>query len=97
MITSTNGSASMKIIGSLNQRIDSREKSEKIENEKIMTPVRLGDAITTIETKYGLDLRRDSVLVLVNGIEANALQDLDTIINDKDEVVVVPMFHGGAF
>jgi molybdopterin converting factor small subunit len=38
---------------------------------------------------------RRSMLVLVNGREISVLNGLETRVNDKDEVVLVPVVHGG--
>lgn len=69
--------------------------SRKIGNVIVETPQKLGDVISNLETRYHLVLSRDSILILVNGIEANALDDLNTIIKADDEIAIVPMFHGG--
>jgi molybdopterin synthase sulfur carrier subunit len=38
---------------------------------------------------------RTNVLVLVNGKEIGVLKGLDTMLKDGDEVVFVPVSHGG--
>jgi molybdopterin converting factor small subunit len=38
---------------------------------------------------------RRSMLVLVNGREISVLNGLETCVNDDDEVVFVPVVHGG--
>ena len=38
---------------------------------------------------------RTNVLILVNGKEISVLQGLETVIKDGDEVVFVPVSHGG--
>ncbi|HYB68839.1 MAG TPA: MoaD/ThiS family protein [Candidatus Acidoferrales bacterium] len=38
---------------------------------------------------------RRSMLVLVNGKEISVLNGLETCVNDEDEVVFVPVVHGG--
>lgn len=38
---------------------------------------------------------RQNMLVLVNGREISVLDGLDTIVNDEDNVVFVPVIHGG--
>lgn len=38
---------------------------------------------------------RTNVLILVNGKEISVLQGLETVIKDGDEVVFVPVLHGG--
>jgi molybdopterin converting factor small subunit len=71
-------------------------ESRKISRVTVKAPVRLGDAIHDLEVERSLLLRRDSVLILINGVEANALEDLDTTVNENDQVVLIPMFHGGS-
>jgi len=34
-------------------------------------------------------------LILVGGKEISALQGLETLVKDADEIVLVPMVHGG--
>jgi molybdopterin converting factor small subunit len=63
--------------------------------EYVEAPKILGDVLTLIEKKHQMEIRRDCTLILVNGVEARALADLDTMITDGDEVVFVPMYHGG--
>ena len=38
---------------------------------------------------------RTTMLILVNGKEISVLQGLETVIKDGDEVVFVPVLHGG--
>ncbi len=38
---------------------------------------------------------RPNSLILVGGKEISALQGLDTEVKDKDEILLVPMVHGG--
>jgi molybdopterin converting factor small subunit len=38
---------------------------------------------------------RRTMLVLVNGREISVLNGLETRVNDEDEVVFVPVVHGG--
>jgi molybdopterin converting factor small subunit len=38
---------------------------------------------------------RRTMLVLVNGREISVLSGLETRVNDEDEVVFVPVVHGG--
>ena len=80
--------AEIKLLGNL-KREDGAGKIS------ITTPIKLKQVIDHLNSRYNAGLRRDGVLILVNGVEANALEDLDTVINEKDEVVFVPMFHGG--
>ncbi len=43
----------------------------------------------------GLKDPRPNSLILVGGKEISALQGLDTEVKDAEEVVLVPMVHGG--
>jgi len=38
---------------------------------------------------------RPNALILVNGKEISVLQGLETKVNDGDEIVLVPVSHGG--
>jgi len=38
---------------------------------------------------------RPNALILVNGKEISVLRGLDTILVDGDEVVLIPVIHGG--
>jgi len=38
---------------------------------------------------------RSNSLILVNGVEVSILKGLETRLNDGDEVVFVPVVHGG--
>jgi MoaD family protein len=38
---------------------------------------------------------KTSMLILVNGKEISVLNGLETMIKDEDEVVFVPVLHGG--
>jgi molybdopterin converting factor small subunit len=84
--------ATLRLHGSLGKLPGGR----RLEVEKISVPVTVGELLSGLSDSLSLDLRRDSTLVLVNGVEANALQDLETVICEGDEVSLVPMLHGGA-
>jgi len=42
-----------------------------------------------------LENPRPNALILVNGIEIGVLDDMETKIKDGDEIVLVPVVHGG--
>lgn len=42
-----------------------------------------------------LENYRSNVLILVNGREVSVLDGLETMVKDGDEVVFVPILHGG--
>jgi molybdopterin converting factor small subunit len=69
---------------------------KKVESETVFTPISVGNLLLNLRKTLGIDLSRDSTLILVNGVEANALQDLETVVVAGDEVALVPMFHGGS-
>ncbi|HVB11577.1 MAG TPA: hypothetical protein VNE86_00490 [Nitrososphaerales archaeon] len=70
---------------------------EKIDKINVVAPVKLGSLVSLLQREYSLELRRDSTLIMVNGVEARALEDLETDILPGYEVVLVPMFHGGKY
>ena len=89
--------ARIKLIGNLGHAINpSGSDSENLQEVLVNVPVKLGTAIRKLEQEHGLSLHRDSILILVNGVVANALEDLDTMIEENDQIVLVPMFHGGS-
>lgn len=83
--------ATVRIHGNLGKLRNGRS----VGTEKVTVPIKVGELLEELSRSFSLELRRDSTLVLVNGVEANALQDLDTVIAEGDEVALVPMFHGG--
>jgi molybdopterin synthase sulfur carrier subunit len=38
---------------------------------------------------------RPNALILVNGREISVLNGLETLVKDEDEIVLVPVIHGG--
>ena len=46
-------------------------------------------------TDQQLNDSRSNALILVNGREISVLNGLETKLNDKDEIVFVPVVHGG--
>ena len=86
------GFAIVRIHGSLGKPRDGK----KVDSERVQVPVRVGDLLISLSKSFGIEIKRDSTLVLVNGVEANALMNLDTIILGGDEVSLIPMFHGGS-
>ena len=67
----------------------------KFDPEKIGAPIKVKAILALLEEKYKVTIRRDSTLILVNGVEVNALDDLETLVLEGDQVSLVPMFHGG--
>jgi len=86
-----NSFARIRLMGNLGKL----ENGKRLDSEKVVAPITVGQLLKELQSSHGLEFRRDSTLVLVNGVEATALQDLDTLIQGGDEVALVPMFHGG--
>jgi molybdopterin converting factor small subunit len=60
----------------------------------------LKDAFATMgeelpKLKPALAGSRASMLVMVNGKEISILKGMDTVVHDGDELVLVPVLHGG--
>lgn len=85
------GLVTVRIMGNLGKT----SGGQKVETEIVNPPIKLESAIRILKEKYDLDLRRDNTLVIINGVEARALDDLETILVAGDDVVFVPMIHGG--
>jgi molybdopterin converting factor small subunit len=83
--------ASVKLLGNLSKSSDGK----KLSVQTVDVPVKLSKIIAIMNERHGLEIARENVLILVNGVEANALEDLDTIVGSTDQVVFIPMFHGG--
>lgn len=83
--------ATVRILGNLARLPNGQRLDEVI----VEVPILVKDLLLLLKEQQGIELRRDSTLILVNGAEANALDDLDTEIEAGFEVVLVPMFHGG--
>ena len=83
--------AQVRVMGSLGRTRNGR----KIQSDTVRTPIKVGNLLEELQSRHGLDLRIDSTLVMVNGVEGRALEDLETIVSSGDEVVILPMFHGG--
>lgn len=85
------GFATVRLLGSLS----SCDNGKKVPDLSFEVPTKLSRIKSSLENMYNLDLRREGILILVNGIEANALDDLETLVQPNDQVVLIPMFHGG--
>ena len=58
----------------------------------------LSEMFTTEFNKVLIDPKlnfRPNALILINGKEVSTLQGLETEVNDSDEIVLVPIIHGG--
>jgi len=73
---------------------------------KLEKPATVGKAIEKLTEAFSSEFRRmlvdpeledprPNALVLVNGKEIGVLQGLETEVEDGDEIVLVPVSHGG--
>ncbi len=85
------GFATVRLVGSLSSCADGK----KVPDLSFEVPTKLSRIMSRLQDTYNLDMRRENVLILVNGVEANALDDLETLLQPNDQVVLIPMFHGG--
>jgi sulfur-carrier protein len=59
---------------------------------------KLSQELPMLEKTFGdqqLDDSRSNSLILVNGREISVLSGLETKLNDCDEIVFIPVVHGG--
>lgn len=90
----------LKFIGAL--RRDSGKAQIKLECKKGVSLLELVDSLTINLPRLRLSLLdeqleqpKSKVLILVNGKEISVLNGLETKVKDGDEVVFVPVVHGG--
>jgi molybdopterin converting factor small subunit len=96
MTQTSKGYAKFRFAGSSSQfTVTPSSDRPRIKGESIEAPVRLYDAIRELESRQHLKLPDHSLLILVNGVESSILGGPDAIVNDGDDVVIIPMFHGG--
>ena len=73
---------------------------------KLKEPVTVRDVVTKLNETFSsefkrvlvdsqLDDPRPNALILVDGKEISAVQGLETEVKDSQEIVLVPMVHGG--
>ena len=90
----------IKFMGSF--RSAAGESALELELEKIMPMSQVVKSIVRIIPNLShalvdasVENPRTSMLVLVNGKEISVLNRFDTVIKDGDEIVFVPVVHGG--
>lgn len=79
----------VKLFGNLKRVL---EKSE-IEIENVKTVADLLNFISKMIKSETIQL--SNTLVIVNGIEVSTLQREETMLKDGDEIVLIPVVHGG--
>ena len=72
-----------------------KSNGERIPEIRLSAPTKLGEALAQLRSTHGIILNREEILILVNGVEANALEDLETSILADDKVDLLPIYHGG--
>src|SRR5579862_2955996 len=88
--------ATVRVAGSTKQfRTGTLGPSQSMKAQTIDTPTKLAQAISKLEEALQVKFPTHSILVLVNGVEASVLGGMDALIERGDEVVILPMFHGG--
>jgi molybdopterin converting factor small subunit len=79
------------------------------ENEKVIEiskEATIGDLLRLILTTYGKKITtflfeednesvRNDILILINDVDMNVLEGLDTVLSEEDEVTLMPIAHGG--
>jgi len=73
---------------------------------KLEEPVTVRIIITKLTESFSSDFKqvlidsdlddpRPKALIIINGKEISALQGLETKVKDSEEIVLIPMVHGG--
>ncbi|MGZ4850232.1 MAG: MoaD/ThiS family protein [Candidatus Bathyarchaeia archaeon] len=89
----------LKFIGALRQISGKTQLIVPFQEESLKELLaKLGKEMPQLEKIFDDDLLNDSksnALVLVNGREISVLNGLETKLNDEDEIVLIPVVHGG--
>ncbi|MCX8192015.1 MAG: MoaD/ThiS family protein [Nitrososphaerales archaeon] len=80
----------IKLLGSLRAILG---KSE-VEIENVKTVSDLLNSLKMVGDKR-VNLQLSNTLIIVNGTEVSALQGLNTNLKDDDDIVLIPVIHGG--
>jgi molybdopterin converting factor small subunit len=73
---------------------------------KLIEPATVSDVVMKLTEVFSSDFKRvlvdsqfddpkPNALILIGGKEISALQGIETEVKDADEIVLVPMIHGG--
>jgi molybdopterin converting factor small subunit len=82
----------IKALGQLSKIIDSPEfiiSPDDCKLRSVLLKILNYDDPSQIETTL------NSILVSINGIEMSVLNGLDTELNNEDNIVIIPIMHGG--
>lgn len=66
----------------------------RAEIELPVNSTKVSDLLTLLSKDADV-LRGNSTLIAVNGVEISALDRRDTILKSGDEVILIPISHGG--
>jgi len=53
------------------------------------------EILNTIRFSLKLELSLPALLIIVNGVEISALEKENTVVKSSDEIVLIPVSHGG--
>ncbi len=89
----------LKFVGALRQISGKTQLIVPFQEESLKELlVKLGKEIPQLEKIFDAEPLNDSksnALVLINGREISVLNGLETKLNDEDEIVFIPVVHGG--
>jgi molybdopterin converting factor small subunit len=85
----------VKFVGSLRSLAGKSKLSLKIGETAPLTEVMKKMAKESPNLEPALANSKAGMLILVNGKEISVLNGLDTVLKDSDEIVLVPVIHGG--
>ncbi len=85
----------VKLVGSLRTYADRSKLTLRIRKATPLKEIMEKMAEETPKLKPAFDNARAGMLILINGKEISILNGLETALKDGDELVFVPVLHGG--
>ncbi|MCP8304015.1 MAG: MoaD/ThiS family protein [archaeon] len=67
----------------------------KAEFEIYRDEMKVKEVLEVITSSSKLKISPPAVLIAVNGVEISALDQEDTVVKSGDEIVLIPVSHGG--
>jgi len=100
MSSTSHGEVTMRFLGVFKKAYGNSETSMRIErNEKlgeiVMKLSETSQNLKRVLIDPELNTPTPNAVILVNGIEIHLLKGLETELKDKDEIVFIPIIHGG--
>lgn len=91
----------LRFVSTLKQLVDRDQKILEIEGEAT-----IGDLLRLIQATFSKDISRflfendsktirNDILILVNDTDIGALDGIETALSENDEVILMPISHGG--